>query len=81
MSRMTGLAAILGVAMLMVVIAACGSDKLDTGNGPTKIGQASDELDSGEGPTEIAQALKAAEGSKVTVSGHLIPYSPFGSNK
>ena len=56
MSRMTGLAAILGVAMLMAVIAACGSDKVDTG----------------DGPTGIAQALKAAEGSKVTVSGHLI---------
>ena len=56
MNRMKGLAAILGVAVLMVVVAACGSNQLDTG----------------EGQTEIAQALVAAEGSEVTVSGHLI---------
>ena len=56
MNRMKGLAAILGVAALMVVVAACG------GNG----------LDTGDGPTEIGQALEVAEGSEVTVSGHLI---------
>ena len=54
--RMKGLALGLGVAALMVVVAACGSDELDTG----------------DGQTEIAQALQAAEGSEVTVSGHLI---------
>ena len=56
MNRMKGLAAILGVAALMAVVAACGSDELDTSDGPTVIGQ----------------ALEAAEGSEVTVSGHLI---------
>ena len=54
--RMKGLVAVLGVAVLMVVVAACGSDELDTG----------------DGQMEIAQALKAVEGSEVTVSGHLI---------
>ena len=56
MNRIKGLAAILGVAVLMVVVAACGSKELDTG----------------EGQTEIAQALVAPVGSEVTVSGHLI---------
>ena len=56
MGSMKGLAAILGVAVLMVVVAACGSNELDTG----------------EGPTEIGQALEAAEGSEVTVSGYLV---------
>ena len=55
-NRMKGLAAILGIAVLMVVVGACGSDELDTGGGQT----------------EIAEALVAAEGSEVTVSGHLI---------
>jgi len=55
MGRMKGLAAILGVAVLMVVVAACGSNELDTG----------------DGQMEIAQALEAAEGSEVTVIGHL----------
>ena len=55
MGRMKGLAAILGVAVLMVVVAACGSD----------------ELDIGDEQTEIGQALEAAEGSEVTVSGFL----------
>ena len=59
MNRIKGLAAILGVAVLMVVVAACGSDRLDTGNGRM----------------EIAQALEAPEGSEVTVSGHLIVHS------
>ena len=56
MNRMKGLAAIVGVAALMAVVAACGSN----------------ESNAGDGPTEIGQALEAAEGSEVTVSGHLI---------
>ena len=56
MGRMKGLAAILGVAVLMVVVTACGSKESVTG----------------DRQTEIAQALEAAEGSEVTVSGHLI---------
>ncbi len=55
MGRIKDLAAILGVAVLMVVVAACGSNELDTG----------------DGQMEIAQALKAVEGSEVTVSGFL----------
>ena len=56
MGRMKGLAAILGVAVLMVVVAACGSNELHTG----------------DRQMEIAQALEADEGSEVTVSGVLI---------
>ena len=55
-SRMKGFAAILGVTVLMVVVAACGSNELDTD----------------DGPVEIAQALQAEEGTEVSVSGHLI---------
>ena len=53
--RLKSLAAILGLAALIGVIAACGSNKLDTG----------------DAQTEIAQALETAEGSEVTVSGFL----------
>ena len=56
MNRMKGLAAVLGAAVLMVVVVACGSDALDTD----------------DGQMEIGQALEAAEGSEVTVSGFLI---------
>ncbi len=56
MGRMKALATILGVAMLMAVLAACGSNESDTG----------------DGALEIAQALEAAVGSEVTVSGFLI---------
>ena len=51
-----GLVATIGIAALVVIVAACGSDESDTG----------------DGQMEIAQALEAAEGSEVTVSGHLI---------
>ena len=51
-----GLAATIGIAALVVIVAACGSDEPDTG----------------DGNMEIAQALEAAEGSEVTVSGALI---------
>ncbi len=47
--------------LLLAVIVACGSD--DTGG--TKAGD-------GAEPTEIGQALKAANGSEVTVGGFLI---------
>jgi len=56
MGGMKGLAAILGIAVLMVVVAACGSNDLDTR----------------DGHIEIAHALEAAVGSEVTVSGFLI---------
>ena len=56
MNRINGLAPGLRVAVLMVVVAPCGSDELDTG----------------DGQMESAQALQAAEGSEVTVRGHLI---------
>ena len=56
MGRMKGLAAIFGVAVLIVVVAACGSKESVTG----------------DRQTEIAQALEATEGSEVKVSGHLI---------
>ncbi len=63
MSRINGLALGLGVAALMVVGLACGAEDSPAG---------SDKLDTADGQTEIGQALEAAEGSKVTVSGHLI---------
>ena len=55
MGRVKGLVAILGVAVLIVVAAACGSNELDTS----------------DGQMEIAEALEAVEGSEVTVSGFL----------
>ena len=66
MGRMKGLAAILGVAVLMAVVAACGdgaepaslSDEVPT-QAPPAVG----------GTSPIGQALDAAEGSEVTVSG------------
>ena len=63
MNRIKGLALGLGVTTLIVVGLACGAGKTPAG---------SDELDTGDGQMEIAQALQAAEGSQVTVSGHLI---------
>ena len=63
MNRIKGFALGLGVATLIVVGLACGAAKTPAG---------SDELDTVDGQMEIAQALQAAEGSKVTVSGHLI---------
>jgi hypothetical protein len=63
MNRIKGLAIGLGVATLIVAGLACGAGKTPA---------ASNELDTGDGQIEIAQALQAAEGSEVTVSGHLI---------
>ena len=63
MNRIRGLAIGLGLATLMVVGLACGAGDAPAG---------SDESDTGNGRTEIGQALEAAEGSEVTVSGHLI---------
>ena len=63
MNRIKGIALGLGVATLIVVGLACGA-------GQTPV--SSDELDTGDGQMEIAEALEAAQGSEVTVSGHLI---------
>ena len=51
-----GLVATIGIAVLMMIGVACGSNELDTG----------------DRPMEILQALEAAEGSVVTVSGFLV---------
>jgi len=70
-----GFAAIIGVAALMVIALACANgaepDEAPTPASPTAGGTTP--TDSSPPPvTEISQALEAAEGSEVTVSGHLI---------
>ena len=47
MGRMKGLAAILGAAVLMVVVVACGGNELDSGDGPMEIAQSGGQLESG----------------------------------
>jgi hypothetical protein len=70
-----GFAGIVGVASLVVIVLACGSgagpDEAPIPASPTA-GGATPTASNPPTSTEIGRALEAAEGSEVTVSGHLI---------
>jgi hypothetical protein len=75
MNKIRGTTTAVGIAALMVIALACGNTAGPTSpndEAPPTAGGTTPTDSSPPSATEIGQALEAAEGSEVTVSGHLI---------
>ena len=77
MNKIRGTTTALGIAALMVIALACGNgagpaSPDDEAPAPPTAGVTTLKDSDSPSTSEIAQGLEAAEGSEVTVSGHLI---------